>query len=208
MKIKTSDFVTSAVVPTQYPEDLLPEIAMVGRSNVGKSSTINTMLGRKKLARVSGTPGKTRTINFFVINKEFYLVDLPGYGYAKVSKSEKASWGKSIETYLSTRKNLQEVMLLVDIRHEPSNDDKMMYDWIRHFGFGTIVIATKSDKIPRGQRQKHFKIIRQKLQMSKEDKIIPISSLKKEGVDVLWDSIADLFTSRQLPITIEEAPKQ
>ncbi|SNS66671.1 GTP-binding protein [Anaerovirgula multivorans] len=207
MKIKTSDFVTSAVVPSQYPEDMLPEIAFVGRSNVGKSSTLNTILGRKKLAKVSGTPGKTRTINFFIINKEFYLVDLPGYGYAKVSKSEKASWGKTMETYLNKRPNLQEILLLVDIRHEPTNDDKMMYDWIRHFGFGSIVIATKSDKITRGQMQKHLKVIREKLQMAKGDKIVPISSLKKEGIEALWSSIEELFIDRQLPITIEEAPK-
>ncbi|AOY75944.1 ribosome biogenesis GTP-binding protein YihA/YsxC [Clostridium formicaceticum] len=207
MKIKTSDFVTSAVAPSQYPEGLLPEIALVGRSNVGKSSTINTMLGRKKLARISATPGKTRTINFFMINQEFYLVDLPGYGYAKVSKTEKASWGKTMETYLANRQNLQEVILLVDIRHEPTNDDKMMYDWLKHFGYGSIVIATKLDKISKSQLQKHLKIIRQKLQMEKEDHILPISSLKKQGVEEVWNRIETLFIERQLPITIEEAPK-
>lgn len=207
MKIKTAEFVTSAVAPGQYPEDLLPEIAFVGRSNVGKSSTLNTILGRKKLAKVSGTPGKTRTINFFIINNEFHLVDLPGYGYARVSKSEKLAWGKIMDTYFSNRPNLQEVLLLVDIRHEPSNEDKMMYDVIKHFGFGSIVVATKSDKITRGQKQKHLKIIRQKLEMSKEDKIIPISSLKKEGIEDLWKCIEELFISRELPITIEEAPK-
>lgn len=207
MKIKSSDIVISAVSPSQYPEDMLPEIAFVGRSNVGKSSTLNTLLGRKSLARVSSTPGKTRTINFFIINKEFYLVDLPGYGYAKVSKSEKASWGKIMETYLSTRQNLQEVILLVDIRHEPTNDDKMMYDWIKHYGYGSIVIATKSDKISRSKYQKHIKIIRQKLQMSQEDKVLPISSLKKQGIKEVWDSIEKLFIERQLPVTIEEAPE-
>ncbi|AKL94080.1 GTP-binding ribosome biogenesis protein EngB [Clostridium aceticum] len=207
MKIKTSDFVTSAVAPSQYPEDMLPEVALVGRSNVGKSSTINTMLGRKKLARISATPGKTRTINFFIINKEFYLVDLPGYGYAKVSKTEKASWGKTMETYLASRKNLQEVILLVDIRHEPTNDDKMMYDWLKHFGYGSRVIATKLDKITRSQLQKNLKIIRQKLEMTKEDRILPVSSLKKQGVEEVWNSIEELFIERQLPITIEEAPK-
>lgn len=207
MKIKTADIVISAVAPKQYPEDLLPEIAMVGRSNVGKSSTINTLLNRRKLARVSQNPGKTRTINFYIINKEFYLVDLPGYGYAKVSKTERASWGKIMETYLSTRTNLQEVILLVDIRHEPTEDDKLMYDWIKHFGYGTIVVATKSDKISRSQQQKHFKVIREALQMAPEDKIIPISSLKKEGIDKLWGAIEDLFSSRNLPITMEEAPK-
>jgi len=207
MKIKSSDIVISAMSPSQYPEEMLPEIAFVGRSNVGKSSTLNTLLNRKNLARVSSTPGKTRTINFFIINKEFYLVDLPGYGYAKVSKSERASWGKVIETYLASRENLQEVVLLVDIRHEPTNDDKTMYDWIKHYGYGSIVIATKSDKIARGKYQQHIKVIRQKLQMGKEDKVIPISSLKREGIKDVWDSIKDLFVERQLPVTIEEAPE-
>lgn len=207
MKIKTSDFVISAVAPAQYPEDLLPEIAFVGRSNVGKSSTLNTMLGRKRLAKVSSTPGKTRTINFYIINEEFYLVDLPGYGYAKVSKAEKDSWGKIMETYLNTRTSLLEVILLVDIRHEPTKDDKMMYDWIKHFGFGSIVVATKSDKIPRGQQHKHLKIIREKLNMSKNDKLIPISSLKKEGIDPLWEAIKNIFAIRGLSITSQEGEK-
>lgn len=207
MKVISSEIVMSAVAPKQYPDDGRPEIALAGRSNVGKSSTINTILNRKKLARVSQSPGKTRTINFYLINQEFYLVDLPGYGYAKVSKSEKATWGKMMETYLSSRPNLQEVVLLVDIRHEPTDDDKMMYDWIKHYGYGTIVVATKSDKISRGQYQKHFKIIRQKLGMSPEDKLIPISSLKREGIEKLWDSIEEIFTENNLPITMEKAPE-
>lgn len=207
MKIKSSDIVISAMSPSQYPDDSLPEIAFVGRSNVGKSSTLNTLLGRKGLARVSSTPGKTRTINFFIINEEFYLVDLPGYGYARVSKTERASWGKVIETYLSSRKNLQEVILLVDIRHEPTKDDKMMYEWIKHYGYGNIVIATKSDKISRGKYQRHVKIIREKLGMDKEAKVIPLSSLKREGIDEAWKSITDLFIEKELPVTIEEAPK-
>ncbi|MCC5909152.1 MAG: YihA family ribosome biogenesis GTP-binding protein [Clostridiaceae bacterium] len=207
MKIKTSEFVTSAVYPDQYPEEMLPEIAFVGRSNVGKSSTINTLLNRKKLVKVSSTPGKTRTINFFVINEEFHFVDLPGYGYARVSKSERASWGKTIETYLATRENLLEVLLLVDIRHEPSADDKLMYDWIKHYGYGSIVVATKLDKIKRSQYQKNIKIIKEKLGMTKEDKVVPISSLKKEGVENLWTNISTLFINAGLPVTIEEAPK-
>lgn len=207
MKVISSEIVMSAVAPKQYPDDGRPEIALAGRSNVGKSSTINTILNRKKLARVSQSPGKTRTINFYLINQEFYLVDLPGYGYAKVSKSEKATWGKMMETYLSSRPNLQEVVLLVDIRHEPTDDDKMMYDWIKHYGYGTIVVATKSDKISRGQYQKHFKIIRQKLGMSPEDKLIPISSLKREGIEKLWDSIEEIFKENNLPITMEKAPE-
>lgn len=207
MKVISSEIVMSAVAPKQYPDDGMPEIALAGRSNVGKSSTINTILNRKKLARVSSSPGKTRTINFYLINEEFYLVDLPGYGYAKVSKSEKASWGKMMENYLSSRPNLFEVVLLVDIRHEPTEDDKLMYDWIKHFGYGSVVVATKADKISRGKYQKHFKIIRQKLGMSKEDKILPVSSLKKEGIDNLWSHLEDIFIENNLPITIEEAPE-
>lgn len=207
MKVISSEIVMSAVAPKQYPDDGRPEIALAGRSNVGKSSTINTILNRKKLARVSSSPGKTRTINFYLINEEFYLVDLPGYGYAKVSKSEKASWGRMMEMYLSNRPNLYEVVLLVDIRHEPTEDDKLMYDWIKYFGYGSIVVATKADKISRGKYQKHFKMIRQKLGMSPEDKIIPISSLKKQGIDKLWSHVEDIFIENDLPITIEEAPE-
>ncbi len=207
MKITSSEIVISAVSPKQYPEDARPEFALVGRSNVGKSSTINTMLNRKSLARVSASPGKTRTINFYIINNEFYLVDLPGYGYAKVSKSERASWGKIIETYLKSRKNLYEVILLVDIRHSPTDDDKMMYDWIKHYGYGSLVVATKADKISRGAYQKHFKIIREKLGMAKTDIIVPVSSLKKEGIDKLWGALEDIFVANDLPITIEEAPE-
>jgi GTP-binding protein len=207
MKVISSEIVMSAVAPKQYPDDGRAEIALAGRSNVGKSSTINTILNRKKLARVSQSPGKTRTINFYLINQEFYLVDLPGYGYAKVAKSEKATWGKMMETYLSSRPNLYEVVLLVDIRHEPSAEDKMMYDWIKHYGYGTIVVATKSDKISKANYQKHFKIIRQKLGMSPEDKLIPISSLKRQGIDKLWDSIEEIFTQNNLPITMDEAPE-
>ncbi|ABR47285.1 GTP-binding protein, HSR1-related [Alkaliphilus metalliredigens QYMF] len=208
MKIKTSDIVMSAVAPKQYPEEGLPEIALAGRSNVGKSSLINTILNRKKLARVSSSPGKTRTLNFYLINKEFHLVDLPGYGYARVSKGEKSSWGKMLETYLSNRPNLYEVVLLIDIRHEPSEQDQQMYQWIRHYGYGTIVVATKSDKIARSQHQKHFKMIRDTLGMSPEDRLIPISSLKKLGIEQLWGALEDIFVENELPITIEkEAPK-
>lgn len=205
MKVKTSDIVISAVGPAQYPSDDLPEIAMVGRSNVGKSSTINTILNRRNLARVSGNPGKTRTINFYIINKEFYLVDLPGYGYAKVAKTERASWGKMMETYLSTRNTLQEVLLLVDIRHEPSENDKLMYGWIRQYGYGSIVVATKSDKLSRNEQQKNIKMIKEKLAMPSNAQIIPISSLKKIGIDKMWGALESLFIENQLPITIEEA---
>lgn len=193
MKIKTAEIVMSAVKPEQYPEGNLPEIAMVGRSNVGKSSAINTLLGRRKLARVSSSPGKTRTINFYLINNEFYLVDLPGYGYARTSKPERASWGKMIETYLSTRENLQEVVQLVDIRHEPSKDDQLMYDWLKHFGYGSLVLATKLDKIKRSQYQKHIKRIRESLGMEKESTVMPLSSLKKIGIEAAWENMRPLI---------------
>lgn len=204
MKVKTSDIAITAVMPSQYPVDDLPEIAMIGRSNVGKSSTINTILNRKNLARVSANPGKTRTINFYIINKEFYLVDLPGYGYAKVARSDRAAWGKMIETYLSTRNALQEVLLLVDIRHTPSEDDVLMYNWLRQYGYGSIVIATKSDKISKNQQQKSMKVIRETLGMPTNAQIVPISSLKKLGIDKLWGALESLFIENQLNITIEE----
>lgn len=205
MKINTAEIVMSAVKPEQYPEGDLPEIAMVGRSNVGKSSAINTLLRRRKLARVSSSPGKTRTINFYLINNAFYLVDLPGYGYAKTSKPERASWGKMIETYLSTRENLQEVVQLVDIRHKPSKEDQLMYNWLKHFGYGSLVLATKLDKIKRSQYQKHFKIIRETLEMPPESKIMPLSSLKKLGIEDAWENMGPLL---KRPEVIEETEEE
>ncbi len=199
MKINTAEIVMSAVKPEQYPEGNLPEIAMVGRSNVGKSSAINTLLRRRKLARVSSSPGKTRTINFYLINNAFYLVDLPGYGYAKTSKPERASWGKMIETYLSTRENLQEVVQLVDIRHKPSKDDQLMYDWLKHYGYGSLVLATKLDKITRSKYQKHFKIIRETLEMPPGSRIMPLSSLKKLGIEEAWENMAPLLERPESP---------
>lgn len=192
MKIKKLSMDLSAVNESQYPIDGLPEIALAGRSNVGKSSLINSLLNRKKFARVSQNPGKTRTINFYTINEEFFLVDLPGYGYAKVSKQERASWGSIMEKYLQNRDPLCSIMLLVDIRHEPKEDDKIMYDWIKHFGYKCIIIATKADKISRGKYQKHFKMIRTKLGL-KDEVIIPISSLKKTGIEETWEEIVKSF---------------
>ena len=203
MKIRSTEMVVSAVNRNQYPTEGLPEIALVGRSNDGKSSTINTLLNRRNFARTSQTPGKTRTINFFLINNEFYFVDLPGYGYAKIAKSEKEKWGVIMERYLQDRNELCAIFLLVDIRHEPTNDDVMMYEWIKHFGYNCVVIATKADKISRGQYQKHFSIIRKKLQLEKDEKIIPISSLKKTGVEEVWNEIINQYKEAGYEITVD-----
>lgn len=203
MKIRSAEITMSAVNKSQYPAEGIPEIALVGRSNVGKSSTVNTLLNRRNFARTSQTPGKTRTINFYLINQEFYFVDLPGYGYAKLSKSEKEKWGAIMERYLQERDELCAICLLVDIRHEPSNDDKMMYDWIKHYGYDCVVVATKADKISRGQYQKHFSMIRKKLGLSKEEKIYPISSLKKTGVDELWAELISQYTEKGYEIRVD-----
>lgn len=193
MKIRSSEITMSAVNKSQYPAEGIPEIALAGRSNVGKSSIINTLLNRRNFARTSQTPGKTRTINFYLINNEFYFVDLPGYGYAKIAKSEKEKWGGIMERYLESRQELCSIFLLVDIRHEPTADDKLMYEWIKHFGYNCVVIATKADKISRGQYQKHISIIRKKLQMESSEKVIPVSSLKKTGVEELWEEIVNQY---------------
>ena len=193
MKIRSSEIVVSAIRKEQYPEEGLPEIALVGRSNVGKSSATNALLNRRNFARTSQTPGKTRTINFYKINNEFYFVDLPGYGYAKVAKSEKDKWGVIMERYLQDRQELCAIFLLVDIRHEPTADDVMMYEWIKHFGYNCVVIATKADKISRGQYQKHISIIRKKLQLEKDEKVIPLSSSKKTGVEDVWNEIISQY---------------
>lgn len=193
MKIKKSEFVTSAVTKDQYPESELPEIAVVGRSNVGKSSLINMLLNRKNLARTSSTPGKTQLINFFDIDGKFTLVDLPGYGYARVSKEQKKTWGTIIETYLKTRKNLLEVILLVDLRHKPTAEDVQMYEWIKNFGFNGIVVGTKHDKIKKSQLQKHVKIIRETLGMEKDAVLAMTSTLNRKGKYDVWDIFNELF---------------
>lgn len=169
MKIVKSDFVISAVRKEQYPTNGFPEIAFVGRSNVGKSSLINTLISRKNLARTSGRPGKTQTLNFYLINERFHFVDLPGYGFAKVSRDIKEKWSKFIEEYLTSRPNLMGVIQLVDLRHPPSEEDVMMFDWLRHLGIPFLLVATKADKISRGQHLKHKKIIREKLLINNED---------------------------------------
>ena len=203
MKIRSSEIEVSAIRKEQNPKEVLPEIALVGRSNVVKSSVTNALLNRRNFARTSQTPGKTRTINFYKINNEFYFVDLPGYGYAKVSKSEKDKWGVIMERYLQDREELCAIFLLVDIRHEPTNDDVMMYEWIKHFGYNCVVIATKADKISRGQYQKHISIIRKKLQLEKDEKVIPLSSSKKTGVEDVWNEIIAQYEEHGYEITVD-----
>lgn len=191
MEIKQSEFIISAVAPAQYPQDNRVEIAFVGRSNVGKSSLINTLTNRRKLVKVSGTPGKTRLVNFFLINNEFYFVDLPGYGYAKVSKTEKESWGKVIETYLTDRQQLKKIILLVDCRHKPSGDDINMYKWIKYYNYDVIVVATKIDKLTKNELQKNLRVIREALSLEPGDKLLTFSSLKKYGKEELLDVISE-----------------
>lgn len=193
MVIKSAELETVCGVTSKLPNNQELEIAFAGKSNVGKSSLINGLLNRKALARTSSQPGKTQTINFYKINDAFYFVDLPGYGYAKVSASEREKWGKMIERYLNTSDKLVLVFLLIDIRHEPSANDKMMYDWIIQSGFTPVIIATKADKIKRSQLQKNLKIIRTKLEMGKEDIIFPFSALSKQGKDEIWDYIENLL---------------
>ena len=203
MKIKNSRFVISAVAKTQYPEDELPELAFAGRSNVGKSSLINMLLNRRGLAKTSSTPGKTQLVNFYDIDGLFRLVDLPGYGFAKVSKEKKVGWGNIIETYLNTRQNLVEVFQLVDIRHKPSGEDKEMYEWIKNAGFNGIVIATKTDKMSKNQIAAQLKMIRKELKMEKDDVILPVSAQSRDGKYDVWDVINELFEANEIDIHME-----
>lgn len=189
MIIKKVDLETVCGITSTLPQNTRPEIAFAGKSNVGKSSLINALMNRKSFARISATPGKTQTINFYNINDEIYLVDLPGYGYAKVSQKEKENWGKMIEKYLHTSKQLQAVFLLIDIRHEPSANDKMMYDWIVSQGCHLIIIATKMDKLKRSQVSKHIKMVRQGLGLLPETRLIPFSSVTKQGREEIWNLV-------------------
>lgn len=191
MRIIRSELEAVAVRPNQYPDANLDEIAFVGRSNVGKSSLLNLLTNRKSLARVSGNPGKTRTINFYLINDAFRFVDLPGYGYAKVSKSITADWDRMMDYFFKQRKNLRRVVQLVDIRHEPSKLDLQMYEYLRSYGLDGLVCATKADKISGNQKQKNLSVIRKSLNLGKDDKIVAVSTLKKTGHDVLLNYIAD-----------------
>ncbi|MCP1159987.1 ribosome biogenesis GTP-binding protein YihA/YsxC [Bacillus infantis] len=186
MKVNSAEIVISAVKPAQYPEESLPEFALAGRSNVGKSSFINKMLNRKNLARTSSKPGKTQTLNFYLINEMMHFVDVPGYGYAKVSKKEREAWGRMIETYFTSREQLKAAVLIVDLRHPPTKDDIMMYDFLKHHGIRCIIIATKADKIPKTKRQKHFKITKETLELELGDDIVLFSSETGEGKDEAW----------------------
>ncbi|MCQ6278288.1 ribosome biogenesis GTP-binding protein YihA/YsxC [Bacillus sp. EB600] len=186
MKVTSSDIVISAVKPAQYPDTTLPEFALAGRSNVGKSSFINKMLNRKGLARISSKPGKTQTLNFYLINEILHFVDVPGYGYAKVSKSEREAWGKMIETYFMSREQLKAAVLIVDLRHPPSKDDQMMYNFLKHYEIPCVVIATKADKIPKGKWQKHLKVTKETLDLEKSDHLILFSSETGLGKDQAW----------------------
>ena len=189
MIIKSVNLETVCGITSKLLENEFSEFAFAGKSNVGKSSLINGLMNRKSLARTSAQPGKTQTINFYNINEAMYLVDLPGYGYAKVSQSEKEKWGKMIERYLRNSQMLKMVFLLIDIRHEPSANDKLMYEWIIFNGYHPVIIATKLDKINRSQVQKHVKMVREGLGMEKDGIIIPFSAETKQGRDDIWDLI-------------------
>ncbi|WP_207940755.1 ribosome biogenesis GTP-binding protein YsxC [Enterococcus sp. DIV2402] len=191
MKVHSSDIVISAVAPAQYPETELPEIALAGRSNVGKSSFINTLINRKNLARTSSKPGKTQTLNFYLIENSLHFVDVPGYGYAKVSKTERAKWGKMIETYLTQREQLRAVVSLIDLRHAPTQEDIQMYQFLKYYEIPVIVVATKADKIPRGKWNKHESVIKKALDFDKTDKFILFSSVTKQGKEEAWQAIEE-----------------
>ena len=194
MQIKQAELLAVTGRPDQYPPDNMIEIAFAGRSNVGKSSLLNLLTGRRKLAHVSGSPGKTRTINFYLINNAFRIVDLPGYGYAKVAKSVSEGWGEMMETYLENRQGLIKVAQLVDIRHEPSKQDVQMYEYLKHYGLDGLVVATKADKVSRTQLAKQKAMIRKTLGMGAEDPVIAVSALKKTGQDELLDVLEALVT--------------
>ncbi|MDF9844062.1 MULTISPECIES: ribosome biogenesis GTP-binding protein YihA/YsxC [unclassified Paenibacillus] len=208
MKVNNAEFIISAVGPDQYPTDALPEIALAGRSNVGKSSLINRMINRKNLARTSSTPGKTQHMNYYRVNQDMYFVDFPGYGYAKVSKTQRASWGKMVEKYMEERETLKLILLVVDLRHPPTSNDKMMFDWLKHYDLPLCVVATKADKIPKTRWPKHIKIMKQELGVLPGDHFIPFSSELGLGREELWALIEDYSRFNEADQQPEEAVEQ
>ncbi|EAC3774334.1 YihA family ribosome biogenesis GTP-binding protein [Listeria monocytogenes] len=191
MDVNNVELIISAVRPEQYPETDLPEYALAGRSNVGKSSFINTMIRRKSMARISQKPGKTQTLNFYKIEEALFFVDVPGYGFAKVSKTEREKWGVMIETYITSREQLRGVIQIVDLRHKPTEDDRMMYEFLKYYDIPVIVVATKADKIPRSKWQKNAKIVRETLDFDPDDKFVLFSSETKMGIDEAWQFIKE-----------------
>ena len=197
MVIKNVNLETVCGITSVLPKNTKPEIAFAGKSNVGKSSLINALMNRKSYARISATPGKTQTINFYTINEEMYLVDLPGYGYAKVSEQEKAQWGRMIENYLHSSRQLKAIFLLIDIRHEPSANDKMMYEWVVAQGYNPIIIATKLDKLKRSQVDKHVKMVKQGLNLIPGTIVIPFSAETKQGREEIWELTETEFLGKE-----------
>ena len=195
MIIKTVEFLTSAVRKEQYPPEGVPEIAFARRSNVGKSSLIKLLTNRRKLAKVSQNPGKTRTINFFAVNGAFRIVDLPGYGYARVSKAEAEKWGPMMEEYLSSRPDLLKVVQLVDIRHAPTAQDKQMYEYLQYYGLDGLVVATKADKVSRNEQAKNIAVIRRELSLKKGDRVIPVSALNKTGTEEMLSAMEEILAA-------------
>ncbi|ELV0634746.1 YihA family ribosome biogenesis GTP-binding protein [Listeria monocytogenes] len=191
MDVNNVELIISAVRPEEYPETDLPEYALAGRSNVGKSSFINTMIRRKSMARISQKPGKTQTLNFYKIEEALFFVDVPGYGFAKVSKTEREKWGVMIETYITSREQLRGVIQIVDLRHKPTEDDRMMYEFLKYYDIPVIVVATKADKIPRSKWQKNAKIVRETLDFDPDDKFVLFSSETKMGKDEAWQFIKE-----------------
>lgn len=198
MIIKKAELETVCGITSKFPENIEPELVFAGKSNVGKSSLINALMNRKSLARTSSQPGKTQTINYYKVNDEIYFVDLPGYGYANANIETKAKWGKMIEKYLHTSKQIKCIFLLIDIRHEPSKNDKQMYDWILHNGYQPVIIATKLDKLKRSQVAKCVKIVREGLGLPKEGVLIPFSSQTKQGREEIYDFIENLLAGEQV----------
>ncbi|WP_448946427.1 ribosome biogenesis GTP-binding protein YihA/YsxC [Lachnoanaerobaculum sp.] len=198
MIIKKAELETVCGITSKFPDNSEPEIVFAGKSNVGKSSLINALMNRKSLARTSSQPGKTQTINYYKVNDEIYFVDLPGYGYANANIEAKAKWGKMIEKYLHTSKQIRCIFLLIDIRHEPGKNDKQMYDWILHNGYQPVIIATKLDKLKRSQVAKCVKIVREGLGLPKEGVLIPFSSQTKQGREEIYDFIENLLAGEQV----------